>query len=183
MSRSSMADPRACSPARRPDWSCSCSTRRICSHAPGSPYAAPDGADWPDNAFRFAALSRVAAEIGQGAIPAFIPQIVHTHDWHAGLTHAFMHYNGRPRPGTIITVHNLAFQGRFPRELLGDIGLPPASRSPSTGSSTMGRSGSSKPGCSSPTASPPSRRPMRWKSRRPTQAWDWTACCARGRTC
>jgi starch synthase len=90
----------------------------------GNPYTTPDGSDWPDNAFRFAALSRVAAEIGQGAIPAFIPQIVHTHDWHAGLTHAFMHYNGRPRPGTIITVHNLAFQGQFPRELLDQIGLP-----------------------------------------------------------
>jgi starch synthase len=91
---------------------------------PGNPYVAAGGSDWPDNAFRFAALSRVAAEIGQGATPAFIPQVVHTHDWHAGLTHAFMRYNGRPRPGTIITVHNIAFQGRFPRELLGRIGLP-----------------------------------------------------------
>ena len=52
---------------------------------PGNPYVAAGGGDWPDNAFRFAALSRVAAEIGQGAIPAFIPQVVHTHDWHAGL--------------------------------------------------------------------------------------------------
>ena len=80
---------------------------------PGNPYLAPDGSDWPDNALRFAALARTAAEIGQGAIPTFIPQVVHAHDWQAGLTHAFLHYRGRPRPGSIMTVHNLAFQGQF----------------------------------------------------------------------
>jgi len=94
---------------------------------PGNPYIAPEGADWPDNAIRFAALGRIAAEIGQGAIPTFIPQVVHAHDWQAGLTHAFLHYSERPRPGTIMTVHNLAYQGQFPREMLSDIGLPPES--------------------------------------------------------
>src|SRR6202047_4964412 len=39
---------------------------------PGNPYVGPDGTDWPDNARRFAALARTAAEIGQGSIPAFI---------------------------------------------------------------------------------------------------------------
>jgi starch synthase len=91
---------------------------------PGNPYVAPDGADWPDNAIRFAALGRTAAEIGQGAIGAFVPDVVHAHDWQAGLTHAFLHYSGRPRPATIMTVHNLAYQGKFPRELLSDLGLP-----------------------------------------------------------
>jgi starch synthase len=91
---------------------------------PGNPYVAPDGTDWPDSALRFAALARTAAEIGQGAIPAFVPQVVHAHDWQAGLTHAFLHYSEKPRPGSIMTVHNLAFQGRFPREMLSEIGLP-----------------------------------------------------------
>jgi starch synthase len=91
---------------------------------PGNPYVAPDGTDWPDNAIRFAALGRTAAEIGQGAIPAFVPDVVHAHDWQAGLTHAFLHYSGRPRPGTVMTVHNLAYQGQFPRQMLSDIGLP-----------------------------------------------------------
>jgi starch synthase len=91
---------------------------------PGNPYLAPNGADWPDNAIRFAALGRTAAVIGQGAIPAFAPQVVHAHDWQAGLTHAFLRYSDRPRPGTIMTVHNLAYQGQFPRQMLGDIGLP-----------------------------------------------------------
>jgi len=35
---------------------------------PGNPYVTPDGKDWPDNGVRFAALSRMAAEIGQGQI-------------------------------------------------------------------------------------------------------------------
>jgi starch synthase len=52
---------------------------------------------------------------------------VHAHDWQAGLTHAFLHYSERPRPGTIMTVHNLAYQGQFPREMLSDIELPPKS--------------------------------------------------------
>jgi starch synthase len=94
---------------------------------PGNPYLAPNGADWPDNAIRFAALGRTAAAIGQGAVPGFVPQVVHAHDWQAGLTHAFLHYSGRPRPSTIMTVHNLAYQGQFPRQMLGDIGLPPES--------------------------------------------------------
>jgi len=91
---------------------------------PGNPYVTPDGTDWPDNALRFAALGRVAAEIGQGAIPGFVPEVVHAHDWQAGLTHAFLHYSEHPSPGTIMTVHNLAYQGKFPQELLGEIGLP-----------------------------------------------------------
>jgi starch synthase len=91
---------------------------------PGNPYVTADGTDWPDNALRFAALGRVAAAIGKGAIPTFVPEVVHAHDWQAGLTHAFLHYSERPRPGTIMTVHNLAYQGKFPQELLGEIGLP-----------------------------------------------------------
>ena len=36
---------------------------------PGNPYLGPDGREWPDNALRFAALARVAADIGGGALP------------------------------------------------------------------------------------------------------------------
>ena len=53
---------------------------------PGNPYLGPDGADWPDNWQRFAALSRAAADIGEGQIPAFIPDVVHCHDWCAAPT-------------------------------------------------------------------------------------------------
>ncbi len=92
---------------------------------PGGPYAGPDGVDWPDNAQRFAALARAAAAIGQGAVPGWLPSVVHAHDWQTGLTPAY--FAPGARPGTVFTVHNLAFQGWFPPDLLGPLGLPPAS--------------------------------------------------------
>jgi starch synthase len=95
----------------------------------GGPYVDPQGQDWPDNAERFAALSRVAAEIGRGLLPSFVPDVVHAHDWQAGLVPAYLHYAGGERPGTVMTVHNLAFQGRFPAALLGRLGLPAAALS------------------------------------------------------
>jgi starch synthase len=94
---------------------------------PGNPYVTPDGKDWPDNGVRFAALSRMAAEIGRGAIPSFVPDIVHAHDWQAGLAPAYLHYGNRPRPATVMTVHNLAYQGKFPHQMLDTFGLPPES--------------------------------------------------------
>jgi starch synthase len=93
---------------------------------PGGPYTGPDGRDWPDNAFRFAGLCRAAAELALGFAPEFAPDIVHAHDWQAGLAAAYLHYDGRPRPGTVISIHNLAFQGQFAAEMLGALGLPDA---------------------------------------------------------
>jgi starch synthase len=91
---------------------------------PGSPYLAPNGKDWPDNARRFAALSRAAADIGQGLAPAFMPDVIHAHDWQAGLVPAYLSLTDSPRPGTIVTIHNIAFQGIFPADLLFELGLP-----------------------------------------------------------
>ena len=91
----------------------------------GNPYTGADGRDWPDNAVRFAALSRVGADIGNGTIPGYAPDIVHAHDWQAGLTHAYLHF-AASRPATVMTVHNLAFQGQFPAEALSILGLPSA---------------------------------------------------------
>ena len=94
---------------------------------PGNPYVTADGKDWPDNGVRFAALCRMAADIGQGAIPSFVPDVLHAHDWQAGLAPAYLHYSNRPRPATVMTVHNLAYQGQFPHEMLDAFGLPPES--------------------------------------------------------
>jgi starch synthase len=91
---------------------------------PGNPYLGPDGLDWRDNALRFAALARVGADIAKGAIPGFAPRIVHAHDWQGALAPAYLHYDGGARPGTVLTVHNLAFQGHYPAALLGELGLP-----------------------------------------------------------
>jgi starch synthase len=92
---------------------------------PGNPYLASNGVDWPDNAQRFAALCRAGAMIGQGAVAGFVPDVVHAHDWQAGLLPAYLHYDAKPAPPTVMTVHNLAYQGQFPAGLLGALGLPP----------------------------------------------------------
>jgi len=92
---------------------------------PGNPYTGPGGADWPDNAFRFAALGKVAASIGRGLVAGFAPDVVHAHDWQAGMSAAYLHYSGGTRPATVVTVHNLAYQGQFPPTLLGALELPP----------------------------------------------------------
>jgi starch synthase len=94
---------------------------------PGTPYLKPDGIDWPDNALRFAALARISADIGLGFVPSFVPDVVHAHDWHGALALAYMHYGDRQRPATVMTVHNLTYQGVFPREMLDAIDLPPES--------------------------------------------------------
>jgi starch synthase len=93
---------------------------------PGNPYTGPDGQDWPDNAQRFAALGRAAADLGLGKVAAYRPDIVHGHDWQAGLTHAYLAYEASPgkRAGRVMTIHNLAFQGQFPTSLLRALGLP-----------------------------------------------------------
>ncbi|MGO9768891.1 MAG: glycogen synthase GlgA [Roseiarcus sp.] len=91
---------------------------------PGNPYLGPDGLDWSDNAHRFAALARVGADIAKRAIPGFAPEVVHAHDWQGALAPAYLHYDGGERPGTILTIHNLAFQGHYPAAVLGELGLP-----------------------------------------------------------
>jgi starch synthase len=95
----------------------------------GGPYTMPGGGDWPDNAFRFAALGAVAAAVGRGVVPGFSPDVVHAHDWQAGLAAAYLQFGGSPRPGAVMTVHNLAFQGQFPPHLLSSLGLPAAAYS------------------------------------------------------
>lgn len=95
----------------------------------GGPYADVNGVPWPDNAIRFGALGQVAARLGRGLLPDFVPEIVHAHDWQAGLAPAYLYYGGEPRPGLVMTVHNIAYQGQFPAELLPALGLPAASYS------------------------------------------------------
>jgi starch synthase len=95
---------------------------------PGSPYLDASHHPYADNGQRFAMLSWAASLLAQGADPAWTPQIVHAHDWHAGLTAAYLKAAAaaqhRRLPATIITVHNLAYQGVFPAALFGELGLP-----------------------------------------------------------
>ncbi|HEV2518593.1 MAG TPA: glycogen synthase GlgA [Devosia sp.] len=80
---------------------------------PGNPYVGPDGKDWPDNWQRFAALSFAAYELSRGAIEGYKPDILHCHDWQSGLAPAYVAFNAPTRVKTVMTVHNIAFQGVF----------------------------------------------------------------------
>ncbi len=90
----------------------------------GNPYLASNGSDWPDNGTRFGALGQIAARIGTGLLPDYRPDIVHCHDWQAGLAPAYLHFAAGPRPRSVMTIHNLAFPGQFPAWMLGTLGLP-----------------------------------------------------------
>ena len=94
----------------------------------GGPYQDAHGADWSDNAQRFAALGFAAAEIGAGLL-GDAPDILHAHDWQAALAPVYLHFaradQPRRRPATILTIHNIAFQGQFPPGLLATLRLPP----------------------------------------------------------
>lgn len=90
----------------------------------GGPYGDASGADWPDNWQRFAALARVGADIAEGALDAWRPDAVHAHDWQAAMTPAYMRYGAAATTPSVITVHNLAFQGRFPAAIFAELGLP-----------------------------------------------------------
>lgn len=97
----------------------------------GNPYLGPDGMDWPDNAMRFAALSWCAASFAAHAPldPWWRPEVLHGHDWQAGLVPAYIklrsdRFAGPIRPATVLTIHNIAYQGRFGAWMMGDLGLP-----------------------------------------------------------
>ena len=91
----------------------------------GNPYTGPDGHDWSDNHRRFGLLGWAAAHLASGELdPDWAPEIVHAHDWHAGLASAYIVQNPGLRVSTVFTIHNLAFRGIFPMECHYDLGLP-----------------------------------------------------------
>lgn len=90
----------------------------------GTPYAGPDGQEYADNWQRFAALSLVGAQLGQGLVEGYRPSIVHAHDWQAGLAPAHIAFDPEPKVKTVMTVHNLAFQGHFGAHIFAALGLP-----------------------------------------------------------
>jgi starch synthase len=91
---------------------------------PGGPYGDASGRDWPDNWRRFAALSQVGADIAGGILAGYKPDLVHVHDWQAALTLAYMRFGRAVGVPSVITVHNLAFQGQFGASIFPDLGLP-----------------------------------------------------------
>ena len=118
-------------------------TRLLASHLPGTKvplwlvdcpglygragglYQDELGNNWPDNGLRFALLNHVAVMIASGKIDArWRPDVVHLHDWHAGLVPLLLSKAPVPQPATVLTVHNLGYQGLFGLEELPRLGLP-----------------------------------------------------------
>ena len=94
---------------------------------PGGLYQDAERRDWPDNHRRFAAFSRAATTLalhGDGA--GWAPDLVHAHDWHAALVPALLALHDGPRPPSVLTIHNLAYQGNFPPQAAAEAGLPAA---------------------------------------------------------
>jgi len=87
----------------------------------GGLYQDEEGHEWPDNAARFALFSHAAATI---ATELWNPDVVHANDWHAGLVPLLLQNRADRRPGTVFTIHNLAYQGLFPSDVLGELDLP-----------------------------------------------------------
>ena len=96
----------------------------------GGPYLGPAGTDWPDNHLRFAALSWVGAQLSLGLVDGvdWQPDLTHLHDWQAALTAAYLHFHDAraPRAATLMTIHNLAFQGLFDASVRPLLHLPAA---------------------------------------------------------
>ena len=92
----------------------------------GTPYCAPDGQDWPDNDLRFGRLSLAAADIasGRGRL-GWSPDLLHLHDWPTGLAPAYLRWAGATLP-SVMTIHNIAYQGNFPATHCRRLGIPAA---------------------------------------------------------
>ena len=92
----------------------------------GGPYGA-GGADHPDNPERFAALGWAAAAIARGGTAdGWRPDILHAHDWQAALAPAYMSQAGGGRVPSLLTIHNIAFQGIAPAARRHDLRLAEA---------------------------------------------------------
>lgn len=90
----------------------------------GGLYQAYDGHDWSDNARRFAALNETALAIADGLVENWRPHIIHANDWHAGLVPLLLSTKAKPKPATIFTIHNLAYQGLFDAHEFKRLDLP-----------------------------------------------------------
>ena len=94
---------------------------------PGNPYGDEAGRDWSDNDIRFGRFASAAAELAMGTLDKnWAADLVHANDWQAALVPAYLSWKGARLP-SILTIHNLAYQGLFPKESLRRIGAPESS--------------------------------------------------------
>jgi starch synthase len=87
------------------------------------------GEDYPDNAVRFGALSRAAAElVRQRVSSGRAVNVVHVNDWPTALVPTYLRALAEETPAlaatrTVLTIHNVVHQGVFPKDVLPSIGL------------------------------------------------------------
>ncbi|MDR2098574.1 MAG: glycogen synthase GlgA [Rickettsiales bacterium] len=94
----------------------------------GNPYSDAAGGAWGDNHLRYACLSWVAAEFAEAGIDGWTPDVIHANDWMSALAPAYLELirrkNPEARTSSVLSIHNLAFQGVFPFSTYGDLELP-----------------------------------------------------------
>jgi starch synthase len=98
---------------------------------PGGPYVDATGHDYPDNAMRFGLLSRVAAQLGtvHSPVRGWTADVVHANDWPTGLASLYLAQSRliapqEPTAASVLTIHNLAFQGVFDMGAADLLGIP-----------------------------------------------------------
>ncbi|MFN2348948.1 MAG: glycogen synthase GlgA [Thioalkalivibrio sp.] len=91
----------------------------------GDPYRATDGQEWQDNPLRFGLFARLIERLAldQAGLD-WRPDVVHCNDWQTGLAPVMLSMH-ETRPATLFTIHNLAYQGLFPRIAFDTLKLPP----------------------------------------------------------
>jgi starch synthase len=93
------------------------------------------GLDYPDNMERFAAFSRAVLEIPKRL--DWFPDVIHGNDWQTALIFVYRRFFFSADPlfrkaGTLLTIHNLGYQGLFPGSDFPKLGLPPKYFTPET---------------------------------------------------
>lgn len=85
----------------------------------GGPYVDSNKQDWPDNCLRFGHFCDIVSRLSLGQCGlSWVPDLVHGNDWQGGLVFAHLHHYAhlhpqKKRPATLITIHNIAYQGLF----------------------------------------------------------------------
>jgi starch synthase len=92
----------------------------------GGPYTHPQGHDWSDNPMRFGVLSKVASLLSiYQSFWDWVPDIVHCNDWQTGLAPYYMRQQGLTEAKSLLSIHNIAFQGNFEQHWVKSLELSP----------------------------------------------------------
>jgi starch synthase len=92
----------------------------------GGPYINTLNQDWHDNPLRFGVLSKVASILtSKTTLWDWVPEIVHCNDWQTGFTPYYIRQNSISQAKTLLSIHNMAFQGNYSRDWISRLELDP----------------------------------------------------------